>query len=142
MYRLFIIRNYLSFSLHSLSLNPTKTKLSPTTSGRLTSIPSVARSFNCSSSDILGSFVLSSIDLYNSPDVLKNFLSGSPLILCQAASSSKVGLSSFISRIEYSILLSSSQFFCFLTSCTFGVTNKFYHNIFCILISLSRTASR
>ena len=39
-------------SLHSFSLNPVSTKSSPITRGRFTSIPSVARSFSCSSSDI------------------------------------------------------------------------------------------
>ena len=36
----------------SASLNPVKTKLSPINNGRFTNIPLVARSFNCSSSDI------------------------------------------------------------------------------------------
>lgn len=45
------------------SLNPTKTKPSPMTSGRFTSIPSVASSFSISSSFMAGSLFFRSIDL-------------------------------------------------------------------------------
>ena len=44
---------------HSASLKPGSAKSSPMSSGRLTSIPSVASSANCSSSDIAGSLSLS-----------------------------------------------------------------------------------
>ena len=56
---------YLVFrwSSHSVSLNPTKTKPSPITSGRLTSIPSVERSCSISSSLMEGSLFFRSMDL-------------------------------------------------------------------------------
>ena len=50
-----------SFAYHSSSLNPVRTKSSPTTIGRLTSIPSVASSAYCSSSVISGSFLESPV---------------------------------------------------------------------------------
>ena len=52
-----------SFSFHSSSLNPVSTKESPISSGRLTSMPSVARRASCSSSVISGSFFDSSSSL-------------------------------------------------------------------------------
>ena len=52
---------HFSFSSHSSVLNPVSTNPSPTTSGRFTSIPSVARSASCSSSLISGSFFESPI---------------------------------------------------------------------------------
>ena len=56
--------NYFSKTVfHSASLNPTRTKLSPTSNGRFTSIPSPARSFNISSSVMAGSLFLRSRDL-------------------------------------------------------------------------------
>ena len=56
--------NYLpNVELHSASLKPTRTKLSPISNGRFTSIPSLARSFSISSSDLVGSLFLRSRDL-------------------------------------------------------------------------------
>ena len=46
------------FSSHSFSRKPVRTKSSPITRGRLTSMPSVARSLSCSSSVISGSLSL------------------------------------------------------------------------------------
>lgn len=43
---------------HSFSRNPTRTKVSPMTNGRFTSMPSVARRASCSSSDIEASLSL------------------------------------------------------------------------------------
>ena len=54
---------HFKFISHSFSLNPTSTKSSPITNGRFTSIPSLARSFNISSSFIAGSLFLRSRDL-------------------------------------------------------------------------------
>ena len=100
---------HFKFISHSFSLKPTSIKSSSITNGRFTSIPSLARSFNISSSDIEGSLFLRSRDLYNSPLVLKNFLSGKPLFVNHSVNSSSVGLSIFISLNSYSILLSSSH---------------------------------
>ena len=50
--------HYPSFSSHSFSRNPVRTKSSPITSGRLTNMPSVARSLSCSSSVISESLSL------------------------------------------------------------------------------------
>ena len=52
-----------NFSSHSFSLNPVSTNLSPTTNGLFTNIPSVASSFICSSSVIVGSLSFSCICL-------------------------------------------------------------------------------
>lgn len=52
-----------SFSCQSFSLKPVRTKESPMTNGRFTSIPSVASRAICSSSLIVGSLSLSPIDL-------------------------------------------------------------------------------
>ncbi len=52
-----------TLSAHSVSLNPTKTKSSPTNSGRLTSMPSVASRAIISSSVISGSLFFRSSDL-------------------------------------------------------------------------------
>ena len=48
---------------HSASLKPTRTKSSPTTSGRLTSMPLVASRASCSSSLMVGSLSLSPCSL-------------------------------------------------------------------------------
>ena len=90
--------SFFTRAAHSLSLNPTRTKSSPTSSGRLTSMPSVARRRSISSSLIWGNLSFSPIDLYSRPLVLKNFFSGRPLCSCHAASSSQGGFSSLISR--------------------------------------------
>ena len=52
-----------NFSSHSFSLNPVSTNPSPTTNGLFTNIPSVASSFICSSSVIVGSLSFSCICL-------------------------------------------------------------------------------
>ena len=52
-----------NLSLHSPSLNPVNTKSSPTTSGRFTSIPSVASKASCSSSLMEGSLSFKDISL-------------------------------------------------------------------------------
>jgi len=62
------------------ALKPVMTKSPFTTMGRFTSIPSVASSFSCSSSVMVGSFSFKFMDLYSRPLVLKNFFSGRPLI--------------------------------------------------------------
>ena len=87
-----------SRSSHSFSLKPGRAKSSPTSSGRLTSMPSVASSAYCSSSVMAGSLSLSPSALYCRPLVLKNRLSGRPLFSCHARSSCSVGLSCLISR--------------------------------------------
>ena len=76
------------FSVHSASLKPVSTVSSSTTSGRFTSIPSVARSFNCSSSLISGNLSFNCMLLYKSPLVLKNLFNGSPLFLYHSFNSS------------------------------------------------------
>lgn len=77
-----------SFSVHSTSLKPVSTVSPSTTSGRFTSIPSVARSFNCSSSPIPGNLSFNCMLLYKSPLVLKNFFNGSPLFSYHSFNSS------------------------------------------------------
>ena len=67
---------------------PVSTVSPSTTSGRFTSIPSVARSFNCSSSPIPGNLSFNCMLLYKSPLVLKNFFNGSPLFSYHSFNSS------------------------------------------------------
>lgn len=50
---------------HSFSRKPVSTTVSVTTNGRLTSIPSLARSCSCSCSLIVGSLSLSCIERYS-----------------------------------------------------------------------------
>ena len=97
--------------------------MSPITSGRFTSIPSVARSFNWSSSVISFSLSFRFICLYNMPLVLKNFLSWSPLIVYHSFNSSYVGFSSLIARSSNSTLCASSHFNAFSVY-------EYFHNRF------------
>ena len=99
--------------------------MSPITSGRFTSIPSVARSFNWSSSVISFSLSFRFICLYNIPLVLKNFLSGSPLIVYHSFNSSYVGFSSLIARFSNYTLCASSHFNAFMQVLHFLYTNTF-----------------
>lgn len=114
-------------SIHSLSLKPTKTKPLPIKSGRFTSIPSVARSFNCSSSDIAGSLSLSSIDLYRSPDVLKNFFQRKSACFIPSNQLRKTRIILFdIPKFIFNLVV-IKPFFRFQAGCAFGVANKFKH---------------
>ena len=89
--------DYYKIVFHSASLKPTRTAFSQITSGRLTNIPSVARSSSASSSLICGSLSLSPNDLYKSPLVLKNLFIGRPLFAYHSRSSCSDGLSTFMS---------------------------------------------
>ena len=94
---------------HSSSLNPTKTKSSPTTIGRFTSIPSVASNSSCSVSVISGRRSFKFCSFYKFPLVLKNFFRGSPLFLYQASNSDTDGFCSLMWRASYGIWWSSSH---------------------------------
>lgn len=83
---------------HSSGWKPTSTRSPSTRIGRLTSIPSVASRVSCSSSVMSFRRSLRPRALYNCPEVLKNFFSGSPLAFHHAFSSSRVGRSSLMSR--------------------------------------------
>ena len=89
-------KDYNNFSSHSLTLKPTRTMSSLTKIGLFTSIPSVDKRSNCSSSDMSGSLSLSLSSLYFIPLVLKNLLSGKSDISHHLRNSSLAGLSSII----------------------------------------------
>ena len=90
-----------------------KTKPSFTRTGRFTSMPSLAKSFSCSSSDISGSFSFRDKARYARPLVLKNLRSGSPLAFHQAYSSFSEGRLDWISRSVYATPWASKKRFAF-----------------------------
>ena len=87
-----------SLASHSVARTPVRTKSSPTSRGRFTSIPSVASRASWSASLISGSLSFRPRALYCRPLVLKNRFRGRPLLCCHSRSSSFLGLSSFMSR--------------------------------------------
>lgn len=126
---------YSSFSAQSASLKPTNTTLPSTSSGRFTSIPSVASRASCSSSVIAGSLSFSPSTLYCRPLVLKNFFKGQATGLLPAAQFACAGICGFDIAFSIVKLVGLQKFFGLLAGATFGITDE-QHGITPLLLLL------